>query len=327
MYNGRPGFGGPPPQYPAGMYPGGGVPMKSTTLYVGRIAPSVEDSVLRELLEACGEVQVWKPTLDPDTSKFKGFGFCTYAEPEGVSIAIRVLNNLNVDGQQLIAKTNKATQEYLDWVEREKQHQRATPGAAAAAGGEGTPDPTTLENAALEKVMGILSQRAPQQLAEQPEPGEAVAAASDFLAGLQSTSTLTAQQEPPGCVVSCGPSARPQPTKEEERELLRRQREEQRRREDEDQAYRESERAWEAIERTQQREREREADKERDLLKERARAIHADNSGVGSDDEEIWRRKWYSQRWGWLGEDCVEWKTLVPPGQDLWRWLGAQVIE
>lgn len=87
--------------------PGGGVPMKSTTLYVGRIAPSVEDSVLRELLEACGEVQVWKPTLDPDTSKFKGFGFCTYAEPEGVSIAIRVLNNLNVDGQQLIAKTNK----------------------------------------------------------------------------------------------------------------------------------------------------------------------------------------------------------------------------
>lgn len=263
--------------------------MKSTTLYVGRIAPSVEDSVLRELLEACGEVQVWKPTLDPDTSKFKGFGFCTYAEPEGVSIAIRVLNNLNVDGQQLIAKTNKATQEYLDWVEREKQHQRATPGAAAAAGGEGTPDPTALENAALEKVMGILSQRAPQQLAEQPEPGEAVAAASDFLAGLQSTSTPTAQQEPPG------PSARPQPTKEEERELLRRQREEQRRREDEDQAYRESERAWEAIERTQQREREREADKERDLLKERARAIHADNSGVGSDDEEIWRRKWYSQ--------------------------------
>lgn len=98
----------------------------------------------------------------------------------------------------------QATQEYLDWVEREKQHQRATPGAAAAAGGEGTPDPTTLENAALEKVMGILSQRAPQQLAEQPEPGEAVAAASDFLAGLQSTSTLTAQQEPPGCVVSCG---------------------------------------------------------------------------------------------------------------------------
>lgn len=98
----------------------------------------------------------------------------------------------------------QATQEYLDWVEREKQHQRATPGAAAAAGGEGTPDPTALENAALEKVMGILSQRAPQQLAEQPEPGEAVAAASDFLAGLQSTSTPTAQQEPPGCVVSCG---------------------------------------------------------------------------------------------------------------------------
>lgn len=39
--------------------PSGSAP-KSTTVYVGKIAPSLDDSVVRQLLEACGPVKSWK---------------------------------------------------------------------------------------------------------------------------------------------------------------------------------------------------------------------------------------------------------------------------
>lgn len=85
----------------------GAVPLKSTTLYVGRVPTSLEDAELQQLLTACGEVQLWKPTVDPDSQAFKGFGFCTYTDAAGVSTALAVLHDLSVDGQNLIVKTNK----------------------------------------------------------------------------------------------------------------------------------------------------------------------------------------------------------------------------
>ena len=86
---------------------GGGPPVRSTTLWVGRIAPSVEAPVIVQLLEACGPLQEWKPVTEPNSGKFKGFGFVTYAEPEGVAVALQVLKNLKVDGQDLMLKCNK----------------------------------------------------------------------------------------------------------------------------------------------------------------------------------------------------------------------------
>ena len=65
---------------------------------------------MRSLLEACGEVREWKPVTDADTGRLKGFGFCTYEKPEGALLALRVLNNLNVDGQELALKCNKVRQ-------------------------------------------------------------------------------------------------------------------------------------------------------------------------------------------------------------------------
>jgi RNA-binding protein 25 len=59
-----------------------------------------------QLLAACGPVREWKLSEDPQTAKHKGFGFCTYEEPESVLIAMRVLNNLSVDGSHLAFKCN-----------------------------------------------------------------------------------------------------------------------------------------------------------------------------------------------------------------------------
>lgn len=84
----------------------GAPPAKSTTLWVGKIAGSVEPQLVRALLEACGALREWKPATDAETGRLKGFGFCTYQEAEGVVVALQVLNDFSVDGMKLALKCN-----------------------------------------------------------------------------------------------------------------------------------------------------------------------------------------------------------------------------
>jgi RNA recognition motif. (a.k.a. RRM, RBD, or RNP domain) len=91
----------------AGPKPGA---LKKTDVYVGKIALSVDDDVVMALLSACGEIKSWKRMQDPETGKPKGFGFCEFEDAEGVLRALRLLNNLSLDGQELLVKCNTATQ-------------------------------------------------------------------------------------------------------------------------------------------------------------------------------------------------------------------------
>lgn len=79
-------------------------------MYVGKIAPTVPDAVIRTLLEACGRLRSWKRQEDPATKEPKGFGFAEFDDAEGVLRAMRLLNNLELDGQELLLKCNTATQ-------------------------------------------------------------------------------------------------------------------------------------------------------------------------------------------------------------------------
>lgn len=83
-------------------------------MYVGKIAASVPDAVVRELLEACGSIKSWTPVKEPSGTP-KGFGFCEYEDADGALRALRLLHNLAVDGQELLLKPNTATQKYLVW--------------------------------------------------------------------------------------------------------------------------------------------------------------------------------------------------------------------
>jgi hypothetical protein len=40
--------------------PSGGIAPKNTTVYVGKIAPTLEDAVVQQLLQACGATKSWK---------------------------------------------------------------------------------------------------------------------------------------------------------------------------------------------------------------------------------------------------------------------------
>ena len=119
---------------------------KSTTVYVGKIAATVDDATIKALLEACGAVRSWKRVTDPETQAPKGFGFCEYEDAEGVLRAIRLLHNLSLDGQELLLKCNSTTQKYVDDYKARK--------APSTAPEE------ERDNAAMEAVMAIVSDRA-----------------------------------------------------------------------------------------------------------------------------------------------------------------------
>lgn len=109
-----------------------------TTVYVGKIASTIENDFIRSLLEVglvpvcipllhlsfcpvalcllywiknldiswflklCGLVKNWKRAQDPTDGTPKGFGICEFDSAEGVLRALRLLCKLNVDGQELM---------------------------------------------------------------------------------------------------------------------------------------------------------------------------------------------------------------------------------
>ncbi|KAL0336155.1 UNVERIFIED_CONTAM: RNA-binding protein 25 [Sesamum radiatum] len=97
-----------------------------TTVYVGKISSSVENDFMLSLLQLCGPVKSWKRPQDP-TGTLKGFGFCEFESAEGVLRALRLLNKLSVDGQELMLNVNQTTREYLErYVEKKSESSKKT---------------------------------------------------------------------------------------------------------------------------------------------------------------------------------------------------------
>ncbi|KAJ3677500.1 hypothetical protein LUZ60_003224 [Juncus effusus] len=96
-----------------------------TTVYVGKIAPTVDNDFLLSLLKLCGPVKSWKRAQDPSDGKPKGFGFCEFEGAEGILRALRLLSKLNLDGQELVLNINQATREYLEkYVEKKTEREK-----------------------------------------------------------------------------------------------------------------------------------------------------------------------------------------------------------
>ncbi|XP_057774600.1 RNA-binding motif protein 25 isoform X3 [Salvia miltiorrhiza] len=96
-----------------------------TTVYVGKISSTVDNDYMLSLLQLCGPVKNWKRPQDP-TGTLRGFGFCEFESAEGVLRALRLLNKLRVDGQELMLNVNQTTWKYLErYVEKKIEGSRA----------------------------------------------------------------------------------------------------------------------------------------------------------------------------------------------------------
>jgi hypothetical protein len=54
------------------------------------------------LPQVCGVVTNWEPVTNPIDGTRTGFGFCEFESAEGSLRAMRLLNKLSVDGQELL---------------------------------------------------------------------------------------------------------------------------------------------------------------------------------------------------------------------------------
>jgi len=75
-------------------------------LYVGNLPYTADDSTLRGLFEAFGEVHSARVVSDRDSGQSKGFGFVEMPKNSEADAAIKALNDRMVSGRKL--KVNQA---------------------------------------------------------------------------------------------------------------------------------------------------------------------------------------------------------------------------
>ncbi|XP_024988163.1 RNA-binding protein 25 isoform X3 [Cynara cardunculus var. scolymus] len=113
-------------------------------VYVGKIASTVDNDFMLSLLQLCGPVKSWKRVQD--TGGFKGFGFCEFESPEGVLRALRMLNKLSIDGQELMLNFDHATRKYLKlYVEKKKDNFKNLKATDTEGSGKGEGNASGLE--------------------------------------------------------------------------------------------------------------------------------------------------------------------------------------
>lgn len=84
----------------------------AVTVFVGNITERAPDTMIRQILAACGPVISWK--------KVKAFGFCELAGPDAGLRAVRLLHDLMVYDKRLVAKVDAKTQAVLDEYKAER---------------------------------------------------------------------------------------------------------------------------------------------------------------------------------------------------------------
>ncbi|XP_038703620.1 RNA-binding protein 25 isoform X2 [Tripterygium wilfordii] len=108
-----------------------------TTVYVGKIAPTVDNDFMLSLLRLCGPVKSWKRAPDPTDGTPRGFGFCEFESADGVLRALRLLSKFNIDGQELVLNVNQGTREYLKrYVEKKTENAKKLKEGQAAEDGK-----------------------------------------------------------------------------------------------------------------------------------------------------------------------------------------------
>ena len=70
-------------------------------LFVGNLSWNTEETSLRDLFEAHGEVEDVRIITDRDTGRSRGFGFVTFVNSDDAKNAMEALNGTELDGRNL----------------------------------------------------------------------------------------------------------------------------------------------------------------------------------------------------------------------------------
>ncbi|MBK8479734.1 MAG: RNA-binding protein [Proteobacteria bacterium] len=73
----------------------------STKVYVGGLAWATSDEELQESFQSFGEITEAVVIKDRDTGRSRGFGFVTFADPDGATKAIAEMNGATLAGRTI----------------------------------------------------------------------------------------------------------------------------------------------------------------------------------------------------------------------------------
>lgn len=95
-----------------------------TTIFVGNISERAPDSMIRTMLQRCGNVLSWKRVQGP-SGKLQAFGFCEYEDPEATLRCMRLLNDWQIADKKLVVKVDAKTKTLLDEYRHKKRDEEA----------------------------------------------------------------------------------------------------------------------------------------------------------------------------------------------------------
>ncbi|KAJ7039776.1 hypothetical protein C8F04DRAFT_1254591 [Mycena alexandri] len=101
-------------------------------LYVGNLSWGTTDHLLRSTFAQFGQVTDTIVMRDRDTGRARGFGFVTYSSPQEADVAIRKMNDQDLDGRRL--KVNRASGQGGGGGYSNNHNNRYSGSASAAAG-------------------------------------------------------------------------------------------------------------------------------------------------------------------------------------------------
>ncbi|QCD90627.1 RNA-binding protein 25 isoform X1 [Vigna unguiculata] len=122
------------------------------TVYIGKIASTVENEFMLSLLQLCGTIKTWKRPQDLSTGTPTSFGFYEFESAEGVLRALRLLTKLNIDGQELKVNVNQAMKEHLErYVQKKAENLNKETQAGVVEKDEGEQTSSANEGTKAEK--------------------------------------------------------------------------------------------------------------------------------------------------------------------------------
>ncbi|CAF4940484.1 unnamed protein product [Rotaria sp. Silwood1] len=100
-----------------------GGPRKFTNIFIKNIGNQLDEEKLRELFSKHGKILSFKIEND-ESGQSKGFGFCSFENPEGAEEAVQALNGYSVGDKQLYVGRFQKENERLSEIKRKKDLQR-----------------------------------------------------------------------------------------------------------------------------------------------------------------------------------------------------------
>ncbi|GFR75780.1 RNA-binding protein 25 [Elysia marginata] len=100
-----------------------------TTVFLGNISERAPDTMIKQMLQRCGNVLSWK-RVQGASGKLQAFGFCEYEDPEATLRCIRLLNEWQIADKKLMVKVETKTKTLLEEYRKKK---RGAPAASPSA--------------------------------------------------------------------------------------------------------------------------------------------------------------------------------------------------